>query len=109
MHASYPSHLTSQPLVTWKQVGIEALRERLEPLWRLAAFTRRMRRDQATTSVTVLLKNATGLKAADRGTFARAGKSDPYAILDLGGQTARSQTVMKTTDPTWNERFSFDT
>ncbi|KXG26688.1 uncharacterized protein LOC8075917 isoform X1 [Sorghum bicolor] len=36
------------------------------------------------------------------------GTSDPYVILQLNGQTAKSQIKWATKDPTWNEDFTFN-
>ena len=50
----------------------------------------------------VRLVSASNLMAKDRG-----GTSDPFAILELAGTKHRSQTIMKTLNPTWNEAFAF--
>ncbi len=43
---------------------------------------------------------ARNLKALDFG-----GTSDPYCILQLGGQQVRTQTIWKTLSPLWGEEF----
>ena len=52
----------------------------------------------------VHLRDARGLRAADRG-----GTSDPYATLKLGpdGAAQKSRVIKGTLAPTWDERFEF--
>jgi len=56
-----------------------------------------------TGTVRVKLLSAAGLKAADLN-----GKSDPYAVLSLGGKKHKSTVVSKTLSPRWDETFSFE-
>ncbi|KAF9270554.1 tricalbin [Marasmius fiardii PR-910] len=52
-------------------------------------------------SLRVTLLEGRDLRAADRG-----GKSDPYVVFSLNGmKVAKSQTIKKTLNPTWNEDF----
>lgn len=50
----------------------------------------------------VLVKAAYDLRKADL-----FGKSDPYVIVQVGLQTARTKTIPKTLFPEWNEQLSF--
>mmetsp|Transcript_10016 Transcript_10016/g.25945 ORF Transcript_10016/g.25945 Transcript_10016/m.25945 type:complete len:350 (-) Transcript_10016:367-1416(-) len=51
----------------------------------------------------VVIQSAHGLEAADL-----EGTSDPYVILECGGQKDKSTVVEKTLDPDWNETFEFE-
>jgi Ca2+-dependent lipid-binding protein len=53
-------------------------------------------------SVYIRVAEARKLKAMDFG-----GTSDPYCILQLGGQQVKTQTVWKTLSPLWGEEFNF--
>jgi Ca2+-dependent lipid-binding protein len=54
-------------------------------------------------TIQVKLQGAAGLKAADLN-----GKSDPYAVLSLGGKQHKSKVVSKTLNPHWDETFTFE-
>lgn len=49
---------------------------------------------------TFAVLNAKGLIAADSGNH-----SDPFVEIKLGTHTLKTQTIMKTLDPVWNESF----
>ncbi|WVZ86343.1 hypothetical protein U9M48_033141 [Paspalum notatum var. saurae] len=53
--------------------------------------------------LSVRLKKGTNLPAMDPW-----GTSDPYVILQLNGQTAKSNIKWATKEPTWNEDFTFN-
>jgi Ca2+-dependent lipid-binding protein len=52
----------------------------------------------------VKIVEARDLMAKDFG-FGKKGKSDPYAILEIGAQRFRSKVQKNNLDPTWNETF----
>jgi Ca2+-dependent lipid-binding protein len=54
-------------------------------------------------TIQVKLQGAAGLKATDLN-----GKSDPYAVLSLGGKQHKSKVVSKTLNPRWDECFTFE-
>ena len=56
------------------------------------------RRDFTMGTLTVTIKAAKGLLAADRG-----GKSDPYAKLKLNDEVFVTETIKKTVNPVWNQ------
>ncbi len=56
------------------------------------------RRDFTVGTLTVTIKAAKGLLAADRG-----GKSDPYAKLKLNDEVFVTETIKKTVNPVWNQ------
>lgn len=55
-----------------------------------------------TGSIIVHLKEGRALKICDRN-----GKSDPYAILNIGKQTFKSKVMKRTVNPKWDETFIF--
>ena len=57
--------------------------------------------------LTVHLKRAAGLKAADTG-FMSSGKSDPYVLLRAGGEERKSQHINATLDPEFDETFTWE-
>ena len=57
--------------------------------------------------LTVHLKRAAGLKAADTG-FMSSGKSDPYVKLIAGGEERKSKHIDKTLDPEFDETFTWE-
>ena len=54
-------------------------------------------RDYTMGTLTVTIKAAKGLLAADRG-----GKSDPYCKLKLNDEIHETETIKKTVNPVWN-------
>jgi hypothetical protein len=56
----------------------------------------------ANGSLEVRVVSASNLMAKDRG-----GTSDPFVSLELAGTKHRSQTIMQTLNPPWDERFAF--
>jgi len=54
-------------------------------------------------SVTIKLKQAKDLKAADSN-----GKSDPYVQINHGGKKWKSKVIKKTLTPVWNENYSIE-
>lgn len=48
----------------------------------------------------LLLRSATGLRAADQGVL-QASSSDPYVVIEVGQQRWKSQTVASSLSPTW--------
>ena len=56
-----------------------------------------------TRSLKVGVIKARGLAPKDAN-----GLSDPYALIQIGAVQMRTQTVMETLDPKWNESFEFE-
>lgn len=53
--------------------------------------------------VSICIVRAENLTAADLG-----GKSDPFAVVQLGNERLRTHTVYKTLHPEWNKTFDLD-
>eukprot|EP00041_Stephanoeca_diplocostata_P017613 m.359591 g.359591 ORF g.359591 m.359591 type:complete len:790 (+) comp20761_c0_seq2:108-2477(+) len=54
----------------------------------------------------IKIKKAKGLKAADKSAFSRGpGKSDPFAVVELGRIRYRTRTIYKTLNPQWDRAF----
>ena len=53
--------------------------------------------------VSITIVRAENLTAADLG-----GKSDPFAVVELGNERLRTHTVYKTLFPEWNKTFDLD-
>eukprot|EP01137_Pigoraptor_chileana_P029768 Opistho-2@15396 len=51
----------------------------------------------------IKVMGASGVASKDVG-----GTSDPYCIVSVGGQQARTRHIIKTLEPKWNESFEFD-
>ena len=65
-----------------------------------SAFLEGSRR--TSNAVRVRLERAVGLRAGDKD-----GRSDPYAVLHLGGRSEKSAVAPKTVDPVWAWDFLF--
>ena len=53
--------------------------------------------------MSITIVRAENLTAADLG-----GKSDPFAVFQLGNERLRTHTVYKTLHPEWNKTFDLD-
>ena len=53
--------------------------------------------------MSITIVRAENLTAADLG-----GKSDPFAVVQLGNERLRTHTVYKTLHPEWNKTFDLD-
>ena len=53
--------------------------------------------------ISITIVRAENLMAADLG-----GKSDPFAVVQLGNERLRTHTVYKTLHPEWNKTFDLD-
>lgn len=56
--------------------------------------------------LTIVLKEARGIKIADINRFG-TGKSDPFAVVEVGRSRYRTRTIYNTLKPKWNRKFEF--
>jgi len=88
--------------VQWENAEMQQARIAQEELAR-----REARRLNPQGKLTVHLKRARNLKAADTG-FMQSGKSDPYCMVKAGGQELKSKTHSSTVDPEFDEELTFE-
>mmetsp|Transcript_7755 Transcript_7755/g.22897 ORF Transcript_7755/g.22897 Transcript_7755/m.22897 type:complete len:821 (+) Transcript_7755:150-2612(+) len=63
-------------------------------------------RKQVAGVLTLWVKEARGLKAADVVRFG-TGKSDPFCVVECGSSRYRTRTIFSTLRPKWNRKFEF--
>lgn len=63
-------------------------------------------RKQVAGVLTIWIKEARGIKVADANRFG-TGKSDPFAVVEVGRSRYRTRTIYNTLRPKWDRKFEF--